>query len=136
MHTLRSSDLAPPRRTKSVFRSLDRSADPFFPFVRIDRFQYIENIHWSKTTNGMIEVAEHGDLIHTWMYTPISHDIWALHHYATKSREDYHLKKGGHRYVHTPRMIFFLFFFSSSQPTDAIFSVQSRRRQSYRLVVG
>ena len=66
-------------------------------FVRPDRFYYIENIHWSKTKDGTIEVAEHGDLIHTWMHTPVSHDIWALHHYATKSREDYELKKSRHR---------------------------------------
>ena len=66
-------------------------------FVRTDRFKEIENIHWAKTTDDTIEVNEHGDLIWTWCHEPVTHDIWALHHYITKSREDFEIKKGRHR---------------------------------------
>ena len=68
-------------------------------FVRPDLFDHIENIHWAVTKADTIEVGEHGDHVQSFNRYPISHDIWALHHYATKSREDYELKKSRHRYV-------------------------------------
>ena len=68
-------------------------------FVRTDRFEAIENIHWVKVTNGHKEVTEHGDTVWTWCHKPITHDKWALHHYMTKSWEDWELKLGRHRYV-------------------------------------
>ena len=66
-------------------------------FVRTDRFHAIENIHWVKTKNGYKEVTEHGDEVFTWCHFPVSQDKWALHHYMTKSREDWELKMGRHR---------------------------------------
>ena len=92
--------------TTCIDNDPDRSNRHIKTFVRPDRFDRIENIHWARTKDGTIEVAEHGDLVNTWMHVPISHDIWALHHYATKSREDYELKKSRNRYVYPP-LIFF-----------------------------
>lgn len=66
-------------------------------FVRPEKFSYIENIHWVVTTEGTIEVGEHGDRVKSYNRYPITHDKWALHHYATKSREDYELKKARQR---------------------------------------
>ena len=66
-------------------------------FVRPDRFKGIENIHWAKTNNGTIQVTEHGKKISTWCHGPVTHDVWALHHYVTKSWEDYVTKKGRQR---------------------------------------
>lgn len=66
-------------------------------FVRTDRFDSIENIHWVKVTKGHKEVTEHGDEITTWCHWPVTQDKWALHHYVTKSREDWELKLGRHR---------------------------------------
>ena len=66
-------------------------------FVRPDRLEGIENIHWVKTKAGTMEVTEHGDRIDTWCHWPPTQDMWALHHYVTKSREDWELKMGRHR---------------------------------------
>ena len=67
--------------------------------VRPDRFASIENIHFVKLKKGFKEVTEHGDTVDTWCHWPVTQDFITIHHYMTKSREDWELKMGRHRYV-------------------------------------
>ena len=89
-----NAPLDPAQESKSCPLSVNKHVKTF---VRPDRFKEIENIHWAKTTNGTIQVSEHGDLIWTWCHQPVTQDIWALHHYVTKSWEEYVIKKGRQR---------------------------------------
>ena len=66
-------------------------------FVRPDRFASIENIHFVKLQKGFKEVNEIGEEINTWCHWPVTQRQWALHHYMTKSQEDWQLKLGRHR---------------------------------------
>ena len=66
-------------------------------FVQPTHLDSIENIHWVKTRKPTIEVTEHGEKIDTWCHWPPTQDRWALHHYVTKSREDWDLKLGRQR---------------------------------------
>ena len=57
-------------------------------FVRTELFQQVNNVHHIGTKDGYMEVGEHGDPTGTLRY-PITHDIWALHHYGVKSRQQF-----------------------------------------------
>jgi len=65
-------------------------------FVRMDLFDSPWSPHHFKTTNDTYTVGEHGDRIidRTSQRMPITRDRIALHHYTTKSREQFAEKIG------------------------------------------
>ena len=60
-------------------------------WVRPSLFGYMTNCHCMRgLKNGAVEVGEHGDLItRNCDRLPITRDRWALHHFGTKSREEF-----------------------------------------------
>ena len=73
-------------------------------FVRLSLFERLHNVHcMAEMKNGAIEVGEHGDQVHVpCSRKPISRDRWGLHHFATKSRQEFlekqmrgHIQGGG-----------------------------------------
>lgn len=57
-------------------------------FAKIALFDGVNSVHNMRTADGSLSVGENGDECGI-KRNPITHDTWALHHYALKSREQF-----------------------------------------------
>ncbi|KAL9134123.1 MAG: hypothetical protein Q9175_004694 [Cornicularia normoerica] len=57
-------------------------------FVKTALFDGVNSVHYMRTANGTVSVGENGDKCEV-KRLPITHDMWALHHYVVKSREQF-----------------------------------------------
>ncbi|KAG8527410.1 uncharacterized protein KY384_007562 [Bacidia gigantensis] len=94
---------SPPTDSRKVYTKCipDHAAPPYNDneaiktFVRLDKFESFHNVHCvGEMRDGAMEVGEHGDEIKPpCSRTPSTRERWALHHFATKSREEFEEKK-------------------------------------------
>ena len=57
-------------------------------FAKTALFDGVNSVHNMRTADGSVSVGEDGDECDI-KRVPITHDIWALHHYSVKSREQF-----------------------------------------------
>ena len=57
-------------------------------FAKTALFDGVNSVHNMRTAHGSVSVGEMGDKCEI-KRLPITHDMWALHHYAVKSREQF-----------------------------------------------
>ena len=57
-------------------------------FAKTALFEGVNSVHNMRTADGTVSVGEKGDKCNV-KRSPITHDVWALHHYAVKSREQF-----------------------------------------------
>ena len=98
-HTSNNHTTRPTTSARKAYTQCVANDTPQMPnrhiksFVRTEYFSYFQNIHSVVTREGSMQVGEHGDQVTYYNRLPITHEYWALHHYATRSREDFDAKK-------------------------------------------